>query len=248
MKRVVGMVAVFLVLFAGIAAAAGTTKVTVNGKEIAFKTAPSFQNNVLMVPLEEVVAALGIEARWNVGSNTLEIVDKRGEQIAQLQKDLDQAKTQLAALQVGQARSAETAPKVTAGTLLDELNKRFATFGSGETQIKVTWTTFTSTDGVVSFGAMTDGRGDLAYLKLVLAGKDSDLKTWFTDAAKLIAQVYPTNSTAALIARDTFSSYPSGHWDDIQYNSGGKWIVTEFIVWAFNDKDGTRVLWDSKNY
>ncbi len=85
MKRLAALVVALLLITAAVAVAATTQmRVEINGQEIEFETPPRFEDNVLMVPLQEVLKALQIEAKWNVGTNTLEITDRRTQEIEAL--------------------------------------------------------------------------------------------------------------------------------------------------------------------
>lgn len=243
MKRIAAIILVALLSFAGVAAAASVMNVSVNGKAVTFKTAPVLQNNVLMVPVDDVTAALGLEAKWNMGTNTLEITDPRQAELDKTKADLAAAQKELADLKAKMAPAAPPAPPaITAENLLAELNKQYGKLTIDGQSLTVVWTGWTASDGTRWFSAQTDISGDVVYLSMRIAHKEGEVKAWFEKATGMIAQVYPKNVTAAFVAVDTLSSYPRAKWDSVKLTDDLKYRVTDYILWYSSD---IGVFWDS---
>jgi PBP1b-binding outer membrane lipoprotein LpoB len=97
-KRVLAIL-VAVLLLAGVASAATTMKLVVNGKTTTAKVAPQFIDNTLMVPAETLIDALGMDMTWDVKTNTLTVTggDPKAlvEKLSAAEKKVAELETQL---------------------------------------------------------------------------------------------------------------------------------------------------------
>lgn len=238
LKRIAPITLALLLATATVVMAAGTMGVTINGKAVTFKTAPEVKNNTLMVPLDELVGALGIEAKWNLNTNTLEITDTRTKRIEELQARVKELESKTQATSPSPATPSGT---VTKDNLVKVLQEQFGTFKANGKHLSVTWRRNTATNdsdplfvaefGLGNFGTFNNLRGQA-------------MLDWFNGAAKLIAQVYPKKSSAVLLYRVETSSVPTVAWDRIDLNDDFKWEITEYLIWSFIADGVPNTDWD----
>jgi hypothetical protein len=242
LKRSLIAVLALLLALAGTAyAVSDLMTVSINGKGVVFKSPPKFEDNILMVPLAEVAQSLGIEARWNVGTNTLEVTDQRDATITSLTKQLTEANAELLKLKsppVGQPIGAE----LTKNNLVSSLNDKYGSLAIGDKTIHVTWSRnpVTGEDDPLFRAELTTPD----YITVLMTFSGANVLKWFNDAAGQIALIYPAKSSAVLVYYDIRTSYPTAKYDNVRLTSDYKWSVTDYVIWSFISGGAPSTKWD----
>lgn len=167
--RVVAAVALITLLVTGsVLAATGVVQVSLNGKPLTFKTAPRMEDNTLMAPLEEIATSLGIGARWNAATNTLELTDNRTQQLVDLQKRVIELET---ALQKGQGSQGQSSANTSAPSDLGKSRKNPAPVG---TMLSVSLTLNRTNQFQAEFTAKEVIRGERAWQIVQEANRFND--------------------------------------------------------------------------
>ena len=233
-----GLVFVLLFLFAftaGAVAATTALKVTVNGVPVTFRTEPKFKKNVLMVPLEDLVKALGIEARWNVGTNTLEITDPRAAKPASAPAQ--------AGTTVQPAQPSAPTPLMGWEEAAEILTEKYGVYAKGDRRMRISWSLDQTSPGdnpVIMAHIAEEEYANFVDLK------GPEMLSWFKEASGVVARVFPKKATVALLWQFTYPDYPWDKHDYIDLTLDTQYMVTDIEIWSTIADGSIETMWDQK--